>query len=144
MNEDIFTQRILVSILQVAMVPLCRLNSWARFTPDGFAVRDTWEKITFHEAAHYLIGSYVFTYIIIACAVLTIALVWTKLCYCAFVPAAVQLIILLIVYVYFMILKNRSTGFPDLVGIIHMGVAVACILVALLILRAHLQQKRSA
>ena len=142
MNEDIFTQRILVTILQIIAVPFCNLGSWARFTPDGFRVRDSWQKLTFREASYSLTGNHVFTYIIVACAALAIAIAWTKWYYIAIVPSAVQTIVVLILFVYFSALKNKSVGFPDLGGIVHIAVVIACLLVTILMLKAHLDEKK--
>ncbi len=144
MNEDLKTQRILMTIVQIIIVPLCNLRPWARFTPGGYEIRENWQKLNFREAARSLTGNNVFPVILVVCAALAIIISWTAFYYAAFVPAAVQFIIAVITYVYFMVQKNRGEGFPDLVGIAHCAIIFAGLMVALLMFKGFRDGKKKA
>ena len=137
MNPDIKSQRIIETILQILIVPLCIVVTWARMTPAGLREKAQWQKINFLDAGYEITGSYLFTIILTVCTVLVLALAWTKANYLAVIPAGVQMLIILIVYGYFIHLRNLDKAFVDALGIVHSGLVLAAFILTLLMTRAH-------
>ena len=144
MKEELFIQRIMVSVAQIILVPLCFLGTWGRLTPEGIAVKDSWQKLTFKEAAQRLTGNNAFIYIVLVCAVLVIALVWTKFYYCAVVPAGVQFVLWFILYIYFSILRRGDIAFADIISIFQLAAILVGFLLSLLMLLGYLKRKKKA
>ena len=144
MKEELFIQRIMVSVAQIILVPLCFLGVWGRLTPDGIAVKDSWQKLTFAEASQRLTGNKAFVYVVVVCAVLVIAVVWTKFYYYAFVPAGVQFLLWLVLYVYFSILRRSDIAFADIISIFQLAAILVGFMLSLLMLKGHLKTKKKS
>ena len=141
-NPDIAAQRILETILQVLVVPLCIAVTWARMTPAGLGDRSQWQKINFLDAGYVVTGNYMLTILLVIFAALTILLAWTKLCHLAVIPAGIEMLIILITYGYFTHLRNADKAFVDLFGIVHSGLVLAGFLVTILMMKAHVDSKK--
>ena len=144
MNPDLNSQRILETILQVLIVPMCIVVTWARLTPAGLGMRSEWQKINFLDAGYELTGNYALTIILTVCAVLTIAIIWTKACYLAVIPVGIEMLVIVVTYGYFIHLKNADKAFVDVFGIIHSGLVLAGLLIAIFVVKGHRYAKRKA
>ena len=142
MNQDLNTQRIIESILQVLIAPLCIAVTWARMTPSGLGVKADWQKINFLDAGYQLTGNYMMTIIIVVCTVLVLALIWTKVYYLAVIPAGIQFLVILITYGYFLHLRNLDEAFVDILGIVHSALVLTGFMIALLMMKGHVDARK--
>lgn len=143
MNPDLNAQRIIETILQILIVPLCIVVTWARMTPAGLREKAQWQKINFLDAGYEITSSYLFTIVLAVCAVLVIALIWTKANFLAVIPAGVQMLIILITYGYFTHLRNQDAAFVDAWGIVHSGLVLAAFILTILMTRAYMKGKKA-
>ena len=120
LRENTLVQRIIETIIQVALIPMCIMGTWAQLMPAGLDAQDQWRAINFLDAGYTRTGNYMSTIIVIVCAVATIVLCWTKAYGVAVLPSILQTYTAVRVYLYFMGLKRAGEGMTTRYGLIFM------------------------
>ena len=130
-RENPLIQRIIETIIQIAIIPMCIMGTWAQLMPAGSDAQDQWRAINFLDAGHTRTGNYMSTIIVIVCAVATIVLCWTKAYGVAVLPSILQTYTAVRVYLYFMGLKRAGEGMTTRYGLIFMLTIAVGLMVAI-------------
>ena len=130
-RENPLIQRIIETIIQIAIIPMCIMGTWAQLMPTGSDAQDQWRAINFLDAGHTRTGNYMSTIIVIVCAVATIVLCWTKAYGVAVLPSILQTYTAVRVYLYFMGLRRAGEGMTTRYGLIFMLTIAVGLMVAI-------------
>ena len=131
LRENTLVQRILLTVIQVALIPMCITGTWAQLMPAGSDAQEQWQPINFLDAGYTRTGNYMSTIIVITCAVVAIVLCWTKAYGAAVLPSIIQTYTAVRVYMYFMRLKRSGEGMATRYGLIFMLVIFVGLMVAI-------------
>ena len=141
LRENTLVQRIIETIIQVALIPMCIMGTWAQLMAAGPDVQDQWRAINFLDAGYTRTGNYMSTIIVIVCAVATIVLCWTKAYGVAVLPSILQTYTAVRVYLYFMGLKRAGEGMTTRYGLIFMLTIAVGLMVAIWMRNAYVAER---
>ena len=141
LRENTLVQRIIETIIQVALIPMCIMGTWAQLMAAGRDVQDQWRAINFLDAGYTRTGNYMSTMIVIVCAVATIVLCWTKAYGVAVLPSILQTYTAVRVYLYFMGLKRAGEGMTTRYGLIFMLTIAVGLMVAIWMRNAYVAER---
>lgn len=141
LRENTLVQRIIETIIQVALIPMCIMGTWAQLMPAGLDAQDQWRAINFLDAGYTRTGNYMSTIIVIVCAVATIVLCWTKAYGVAVLPSILQTYTAVRVYLYFMGLKRAGEGMTTRYGLIFMLTIAVGLMVAIWMRNAYVAER---
>ena len=140
-RENTLIQRVIETIIQVALIPMCIAGTWAHMTPGGLDAADQWQPINFLDAGYTRTGNYISTIIVITCAVVAIVLCWTKAYGAAVLPSILQTYVAVRVYMYFIRLKHAGEGMVTRYGLIYMALIVVGLMVAIWMRNAYVAER---
>ena len=140
-RENTLIQRIILTAIQVALIPMCIAGTWAHMTPGGLDATEQWQPINFLDAGYTRSGSYMSTIIVITCAVVAIVLCWTKAYGGAVLPCILQTYTAVRVYMYFIRLKHAGDGAVTRYGIIFMVLIVVGLMIAIWMRNAYVVER---
>ena len=144
LRENTLVQRIIETIIQVALIPMCIMGTWAQLMPAGPDAQDQWRAINFLDAGYTRTDNYMSTIIVIVCAVATIVLCWTKAYGVAVLPSILQTYTAVRVYLYFMGLKRAGEGMTTRYGLIFMLTIAVGLMVAIWMRNAFVAERGDA
>ncbi len=144
LRENTLAQRIIETIIQVALIPMCIAGTWAQLMPAGPDAQDQWRAINFLDAGYTRTGNYMSTIIVIICAVATIVLCWTKAYGAAVLPSIIQTYTAVRVYLYFMGLRRAGEGMATRYGLIFMLAVFVGLMVAIWMRNAYVSERGDA
>lgn len=140
-RENPLIQRIIETIIQIAIIPMCIMGTWAQLMPAGPDAQDQWRAINFLDAGYTRTGNYMSTIIVIVCAVATIVLCWTKAYGVAVLPSIIQTYTAVRVYLYFMGLRRAGEGTATRYGLIFMLAIFVGLMVAIWMRNAYVAER---
>ena len=141
LRENTLAQRIIETIIQVALIPMCIAGTWAQLMPGGPDAQDQWQATNFLDAGYTRTGNYISTIIVIICAVATIVLCWTKAYGVAVLPSIIQTYTAVRVYLYFMGLRRAGEGTATRYGLIFMLAIFVGLMVAIWMRNAYVAER---
>ncbi len=144
LRENTLVQRIIETIIQVALIPMCIMGTWAQLMPAGPDAQDQWRAINFLDAGYTRTGNYMSTIIVIVCAVATIVLCWTKAYGVAVLPSILQTYTVVRVYLFFMGLRRAGEGMTTRYGLIFMLATAVGLMVAIWMRNAFVAERGDA
>ena len=141
LRENPLIQRIIETVIQIAIIPMCIAGTWAQLMPAGPDAQEQWRPINFLDAGYTRTGNYMSTIIVIVCAVAAIVLCWTKAYGTAVLPSILQTYTAVRVYMYFIRLKRAGEGMATRYGLIFMLVIAVGLMVAIWMRNAYVAER---
>ena len=131
MKITLLILRILETILQVMIIPCCIIGDWADKYYGSCGIE--FQNLGFLDAAEIFDKSYLATILVISFAVLIIIMIWTKAKRFAFIPALLQVIILIKTITDFVELSSHDKGHIKDFGYCHSGMIITAFVICILI-----------
>lgn len=130
MKEKALLFKIIETLLQVMIIPCCIYGDWADKYYGSYGIE--FSKLNFLDASELFDQDYLATILVVLFALTVIIMMWTKARKFAFIPAALQLAIILMTLINYLKLSAVDEGHMLTFGYIHSGMVIAAFVVCVI------------